>query len=130
MSSIFTKIIQGEIPCEKLREDDRYLSFMDIRPINPGHALVIPKLEVDYLFDLPDDVLDGMLGFAKPIAKAIEQVVTCERIGVIVAGLEVPHAHVHLIPFTGESELSFARAKPADMDELKQLADKIRGAME
>ena len=126
MSTLFTKIIRGEIPCFKLREDDHYLAFMDIRPINPGHVLVIPKQEVDYLFDLPDETLSGLMVFAKPVAKAIEQVVPCTRVGVIVAGLEVPHAHVHLIPFDEMVELDFARARQANMAELEQLAEKIR----
>jgi len=126
MSSIFTRIIRGEIPCHKLAEDDRYLSFLDIRPINPGHALVIPKQEIDYLFDLDDRLLGGLMVFAKPVAKAIQAVVPCQRIGIIVAGIEVPHAHVHLVPFTTMGELTFARAKPADHQELAGLAARIR----
>lgn len=129
MSSVFTKIIDGEIPCHKIAEDDQFFAFLDIRPVHEGHTLVVPKQEVDYLFDLGDDVLAGILTFAKPIAKALEQVVTCERVGVVVAGLEVPHAHVHLIPFSSMSELSFAHAKPADMDELAALGGRIRAAL-
>ena len=126
MSSIFSKIIRGEIPCHKLLEDDRYFSFLDIRPINPGHALVVPKKEIDYLFDLDDKLLADMMPFAKRVAKAIQQAVVCERIGIMVAGLEVPHAHLHLIPIQSLGDLTFARAKPASNDDLAKIAEKIR----
>ncbi len=129
MASIFSKIINGEIPAQKLREDDRFFSFLDIRPINPGHALVIPKVEVDYFFDLDEDLLSGIMVFAKPIAKAIEAVVPCERVGIMVAGLEVPHAHVHLIPFNTIHELSFSRAQSADSADLAELAETIRAEL-
>ena len=98
MASLFSRIIDGEIPCHKICEDEHYLAFLDIRPINPGHTLVIPKKEIDYLFDVDDDLLGGMMVFAKKIAHAIKEEVECKRIGVMVAGLEVPHAHIHLIP--------------------------------
>ena len=98
MATIFTKILNGEIPCYKLSEDEKYFSFLDIRPVNPGHALVIPKKEVDYIFDMEDPSLGGMMIFSKKIARAIKKVVLCKKIGVMVAGLEVPHAHIHLIP--------------------------------
>ena len=126
MSSIFSKIIRGEIPCHKLLEDDRYFSFLDIRPINPGHALVVPKKEIDYLFDLDDKLLADMMPFAKRVAKAIQQAVVCERIGIMVACLEVPHAHLHLIPIQSLGDLTFARAKPASNDDLAKIAEKIR----
>lgn len=126
MASIFTRIIAGEIPCHKLAEDDRFLAFLDVRPIRPGHALVIPKEEVDYLFDLDEERLGDIMRFAKPIAKAIEQVVPCKRIGVAVVGLEVPHAHVHLIPIKEISDVNFANAKPADDELLAGLAEQIR----
>jgi histidine triad (HIT) family protein len=129
MSTLFTKIINGEIPCHKLAEDDGFLSFLDIRPIGPGHALVIPKKEVDYLFDLDDDLLGRIMLFARPIAKAIGHVVPCQRVGVMVAGLEVPHAHVHLVPISAVSDLTFAHAKAADHDELAALAQRIREAL-
>ena len=129
MSTLFAKIISGEIPCHKLAEDDDFLSFLDIRPIGPGHALVIPKREVNYFFDLDDDLLGRIMLFAKPVAKAIEKVVPCARIGVMVAGLEVPHAHVHLVPISAVSDLTFANAKEADMDELATLAKNIRAAL-
>jgi len=129
MSTIFTKIINGEIPCHKIAEDDRYFAFLDIRPINDGHTLVIPKAEVDYLFDLDDDLLAGIMTFAKPIAKAIEKVVPCERVGVIVAGIEVPHAHVHLVPFSNMGQLTFANAREADHARLAELAEQIRAGL-
>ena len=113
MATLFTRIIRGEIPSQKLLEDDRFLAFLDIRPINPGHALVIPKLEVDQLFDLETGMLAAILPFAQQVARALKAAVPCRRIGVMVAGFEVPHAHIHLVPIQGESELSFARAKPA-----------------
>ncbi|MEM7391894.1 MAG: HIT family protein [Verrucomicrobiota bacterium] len=126
MASLFTKIIEGEIPCHKLAEDERFFSFLDINPINKGHALVIPKKENDYFFDLDDDLLSGIMVFARPIATAIEQVVPCERVGLIVAGLEVPHAHVHLVPFDAIGQLTFENARAADMGELAALAEQIR----
>jgi len=129
MASIFTKIVHGEVPCHQLAEDDRYLAFLDIRPINEGHTLVVPKKEIDYFFDLDDELLAGIMVFARPVAHAIEQVVSCERIGVIVAGLEVPHAHVHLIPFKAMAELSFSRAKPAKEERLADLAEQIRARL-
>ena len=127
MPSIFTRIVQGEIPCHKIAEDESYLAFLDIRPLAKGHTLVIPKLEVDYVFDLDDQTLGGLMVFAKPIAKAIEKTVECERIGVSVVGLEVPHAHVHLIPIQTVSDMSFAR-QPLQLsqDQLAELAGAIR----
>ena len=129
MPTIFTKILSGEIPCAKLYEDDRFLSFLDIRPINPGHALVIPRQEVDYIFDVPDDLLRDMLVVAKPVARAIEQHVPCKRIGLMVAGLEVPHCHIHLVPIHGVGDLNFGLASPADPEELQTLAAKIRATL-
>ena len=126
MASLFTRIINEEIPCHKICENENYLAFLDIRPINPGHTLVIPKKEVDYLFDIDDHLLGGMMIFAKKIARAIETEIKCERIGVMVAGLEVPHAHIHLIPIFQISDLNFANAKPADNDGLADLAEKIK----
>lgn len=126
MSSLFTRIVEGEIPSHKLAEDERYLAFLDVRPIRPGHALVIPKREVDYLFDLDDETLGGILCFARPVAKAIEQIVPCKRIGVTVVGLEVPHAHVHLVPIDRVSDIDFSNARPAADNELAELAGKIR----
>lgn len=126
MASLFTKIINSEIPCHKLCEDDDYFAFMDIRPINPGHALVIPKKEIDYIFDVDDDLLGGMMVFAKKVAKAIKQEANCQRIGIMVAGLEVPHAHIHLIPIKEIPDLNFANAKSAEDEDLAAMAAKIR----
>lgn len=130
MPTIFTKIIAGEIPCHKLAEDDRYLSFLDIRPIAVGHALVIPKIEVDYIFDLEDEVLSGLLPFGKAVAKALGEEVPCKRVGVMVAGLEVPHAHVHLVPMNAIADLNFAHANPdPDHGELAALAERVRARL-
>ncbi len=129
MSSIFTKIINGDIPCHKIAEDDRFFAFLDIRPIKPGHTLVIPKQEVDYLFDLENQILGDLMVFAKPIAKALEQVVPCARVGVIVAGLEVPHAHIHLVPFNAISDLRFANARAEEPARLADLANKVRSVL-
>ncbi|MCB0641015.1 MAG: HIT family protein [Phaeodactylibacter sp.] len=127
MASIFTRIVQGEIPSHKIAESDRYYAFLDIRPLAPGHTLVIPKQEVDYFFDLEDDLLSGMMVFAKGVAVALEKSVTCARIGVSVIGLEVPHAHVHLIPINRISDMSFGR-DPIQMSQeaMADLAAKIR----
>lgn len=126
MATIFTKIIQGEMPCHKILEDEQYLAFLDIRPINPGHTLVIPKEEGDYIFDRDDDTLKGLMLFAKKVSKMIKKTVECRRIGVMVAGLEVPHTHVHLVPMKDIMDLNFAKCTPAAQDELAQLAEKIR----
>ena len=127
MPTLFTRIIRGEIPSVKILEDDRFFAFLDIRPINPGHTLVVPKLEVDELFEAPADLLSGILPFAQMVAKAVKKSVPCKRIGVIVAGFEVPHAHIHLIPIQEEGELSFSRARPASKEELAALGETIRG---
>ena len=127
MSSIFTRIVKGEIPAHKIAENDKYLAMLDIRPVNPGHTLVIPKEEIDYFFDLNDAQMSEIMVFAKKVAAALKKAVPCKKIGVIVAGLEVPHAHVHLIPIIASlSELSFARAKPTGNEELAAMASKIK----
>ena len=126
MSSLFTRIIAREIPAEILLEDDRYLAFLDIRPVAAGHTLVIPKQAHDYIFTLDDDILSGLLPFAKRVVPAIENSVDCKRIGVMVAGLEVPHTHIHLIPINSVHDLSFALAKPAAPEALAALAKTIR----
>lgn len=126
MATIFTMIINGDIPCHKVAEDDDFFAFMDIRPINRGHVLVVPKVEVDRMFDLSDKLLAKIMLFAKPIADAQEEIIDCERVGIMVAGLEVPHAHLHLIPFNDGSELMFTRATDADMDDLAIIAEKLR----
>lgn len=126
MSTPFTQIIDGDIPCAKLYEDDRYIAFLDIRPIRTGHALVVPKPEIDYIFDLPDDLLSDLLTTARPIARAIEAEVPCKRVGLMVAGLEVPHCHLHLVPMDDVGDLNFANASSADPDDLNALAERIR----
>jgi histidine triad (HIT) family protein len=129
MPGIFSRIVSGEIPCHKVAEDDRYLAFLDINPLREGHTLVIPKLEVDYLFDLDDDLLAGMLPFAKEVARKIRAVVPCTRIGVTVIGLEVPHAHIHLIPIDGIHDMEFSRPKlKLSQEEFAALAERIRSA--
>lgn len=130
MPSLFTKIINGDIPCHKIAESDKYLAFLDIRPIRAGHTLVIPKQEIDYIFDMDDSLLSGLMTYSKKIAQAIRKAVPCKRVGVMVAGLEVPHTHIHLIPIESVHDLSFAKAKPAENHELAQVAEKIRTALE
>ena len=109
MATIFSRIVKGEIPCYKIAEDERFFAFMDINPVQKGHTLVIPKREDDYLFNLADDEIGAMMVFAKKVAKAIEKAVPCKRIGVAVIGLEVPHAHIHLIPITQEGDMDFKK---------------------
>lgn len=131
MASIFTRIVKGEIPAHKILEDEKYLAFLDLRPVNPGHTLVIPKEEIDYVFDIEDELLKGLFVFAKKVAKAIRKTIPCKKVGVIVAGIEVPHAHVHLIPIISSlSELSFSRAKSVSEEELASVAEKIRSNLE
>jgi len=130
MASLFTRIIQGEIPCHKIYEDENYFAFLEIRPINPGHTLVVPKKEVDYIFKVDDELLGGMMVFAKRIAPAIEKAVECKRLGIMVAGLEVPHAHIHLIPIMGLGDLNFDNQKEADSAELAKVAEEIRKCIE
>jgi histidine triad (HIT) family protein len=129
MTTLFTRIVQGEIPCHKLAEDDRFLAFLDIRPIRLGHALVIPKEEIDYFFDLDDERIGDIMRFAKPVARAIAEVVPCKRVGVIVVGLEVPHAHVHLVPIEQIGDINFAHARPAKEETLAETAAKIRAVL-
>lgn len=126
MPTLFTKIIAGEIPAHKILEDERYLAFLDLRPVNPGHTLVIPKKEIDYIFDIEDELLKGLMVFAKKVARAIGKAFPCKKIGIMVAGIEVPHAHIHLIPINSVGDLSFARAKTATQEELASAAEKIR----
>ncbi len=111
MATIFSKIIKGDIPSYKIAEDDKYFAFLDINPLSEGHTLVIPKKETDYIFDLEDEQLAGLHLFAKRVAKAVERAVPCSRIGMAVVGLEVPHAHIHLVPINSIEDLSFARPR-------------------
>ena len=109
MATIFSRIIQGEIPCYKIAEDERFFAFLDINPVMKGHTLVVPKREDDYIFNLDDDEIGAMMVFAKKVAKAIEKAVPCKRIAVAFIGLEVPHAHIHLIPITQEGDMDFKK---------------------
>lgn len=118
--TIFSKIIAGEIPSYKIAENEKFFAFLDIFPLREGHVLVVPKIEVDRLFDLPEEYLGEMLVFAKPIARAIEKAFKCDRCGLTVIGLEVPHAHLHLIPINSSNDLNFTQPKPkANDDRLK-----------
>ena len=129
MPSIFSRIVAGEIPCHKIAEDDRFLAFLDIMPLAEGHTLVIPKMEVDRYFDLPDDILRDINVFARDVALQLERAIPCERVGVAVIGLEVPHAHVHLIPLNGVADINFERPKlQLSQDELAATAERIRQA--
>ena len=131
MASFFSRIIPGEIPCYKVAEDHNYLAFLDINPITKGHTLVVPKHEVDYLFNLDDDEYKGLMLFAKKVAKALEKAIECKRVAVAVLGLEVPHAHIHLIPIQTEKDMDFFPEKlslPAQ--EMNDIATRIAAAME
>jgi histidine triad (HIT) family protein len=126
--SIFSKIIAGEIPSHKVAEDERFYAFLDIRPIAKGHVLVVPKKEIDYIFDLDDDTLSGMMVFSKRLAQVMKKVIDCKRIAVMVIGMEVPHAHIHLIPISKESEI-FSRPKKQFTDrEFENTAQAIADA--
>jgi histidine triad (HIT) family protein len=126
MASIFSKIISGEIPSYKIAEDDTYYAFLDINPLAKGHTLVVPKKEVDYIFDIDDATLSGMLVFSKKVAKAIERAFPCKRIGIAVLGLDVPHAHIHLLPINGGNDIDFSRPKlKLTSEEFKEIAAKI-----
>ena len=129
MATIFTRIINGEIPCYKIAETERYFAFLDISPMTKGHTLVVPKVETDYLFDLDNETYLGLMAFAKEVAQAIESSVPCKRIGVAVMGMEVPHAHIHLIPINKEGDMVISNPKlqlPAE--EMQAIANKIAEA--
>ena len=130
MDTLFTKIIKGEIPCYKIAENDRYFAFLDISPLAKGHTLVVPKVQNDYIFALDDDTVAGMMVFAKKVALAIQENIPCQRIGVAVIGLEVPHAHIHLVPISKEGDLNFtnARCKLTD-EEFREIAAKIASSV-
>jgi len=126
MASIFTKIINGEIPCYKVAEDDRYFAFLDINPLKRGHTLVVPKQETDYIFDLSDESLAGLILFSKKVAKGIRSAYPCNRIGVAVLGLEIPHAHVHLVPMDSMEDINFKNPKlKFTPEEFKSIAHTI-----
>lgn len=126
MSSIFTKIIKGEIPCYKIAEDENFLAFLDVNPNAKGHTLCVPKQEIDKIFDIQDDLYLGLMQFSKRIAVALEKSVPCQRIGMAVIGLEVPHAHVHLIPLNEMDEMRFQKKVAMTKEEFETLAKKIQ----
>jgi len=126
MSSIFTKIIKGEIPCYKIAEDDNFLAFLDVNPNAKGHTLCVPKQEIDKIFDIDDDLYIGLMQFSKKIAIALEKTVPCKRIGIAVIGLEVPHAHVHLIPLNEMVEMTFKHKVSLTKEEFETLAKNIQ----
>ena len=126
MATIFSRIIAGEIPSYKVAEDDRYYAFLDINPLAKGHTLVVPKQEVDYLFDLDDETLAGMMVFAKKVAAKIKREIACKKVAVVVLGLEVPHAHIHLIPIQSESDVDFHSEKlRLTPEEFREIAEKL-----
>ncbi len=126
MATIFTRIVQGEIPCYKIAESEHFFAFLDINPLTKGHTLVIPKTETDYLFDLPEEEYAQLMLFAKKVAHAIEKTIECKRIGMAVMGLEVPHAHIHLIPICQESDMLFSKPKlKLSAEEMQQVATAI-----
>ncbi len=130
MATIFSKIVKGEIPSYKIYEDENYYAFLDINPLKEGHTLVIPKVETDYLFDLEDDLLGGMMVFAKRVALAIDQTMNCKRVGVAVLGLEVPHAHIHLVPINDLYDIEFSKPKMKFSEaEFRATAAKISAAI-
>jgi len=128
MATIFSRIVQGEIPAHKVAESDEFLAFLDVNPLVEGHVLVIPKQEIDYIFDIDDDVLGRMMQFAKTVARAQRQAIPCKRIGVAVIGLEVPHAHIHLVPMNQMNDINFTQEKlKPSQEELAAICGKIRG---
>ncbi len=128
MATIFTKIIEGEIPCYKIAENDKFLAFLDISPLAKGHTLVIPKIEIDYIFDIDDNILGEMMVFAKKVALKVEKAIPCERIGVSIIGLEVPHAHIHLVPMNSADDVNFTRDKLSlSKEEMEEILAKING---
>ncbi len=127
MGTIFSKIISGEIPCYKIAETDNFLAFLDINPLTKGHTLVIPKIEIDYIFDLEDNLLAELHIFSKYVAKAVKAAIPCKKIGTAIIGLEVPHAHIHLIPINNVSDMNFASPKlTLESAELESIAAKIK----
>lgn len=129
MASIFTRILNGEIPCYKVAETADYFAFLDIRPMTEGHTLCVPKREVDYYFDLTPEELSGLTLFSQKVAAAVRAVVPCNRIAVGVLGLEVPHAHVHLVPITNEGDFRFGKSVKVSPERMQELADQISSAM-
>lgn len=129
--TIFSRIIAGEIPCYKIAEDDRFFAFLDINPVNWGHTLVVPKRETDYIFDIDDEELAAMAIFAKKVAKAIRKAIPCRKVGVTVLGLEVPHAHIHLVPLQNEGDMDFKhKISNPDPERMKKIAADVSAAFE
>jgi histidine triad (HIT) family protein len=127
MASIFTRIVKGEIPAFKIAESDHYMAFLDVNPLAKGHTLVIPKTETDNIFDIPDDEYQGLFLFAKNVAIAIEKTIPCKKIGVAIIGLEVPHAHIHLVPINGIFDIDFSKPKlKLSKEEFVEIAEKIK----
>jgi len=130
MSSIFSKIIAGEIPCYKVAEDEHNIAFLDIRPLKKGHTLCVPKLEVDELYELPEDHYDSLMRFSQRVAKSLKRAVPCKRVGSMVLGMEVPHAHLHLVPISAEHELNFSNTPlQLDSEEFKRIAEAISSGL-
>lgn len=130
MPTLFSRIVNGEIPSYKVAEDDEFLAFLDVNPLKTGHTLVIPKKEVDYLFDLEDRIYQDLQLFAKRVAEAIDQAIDCKRVGVAVLGLEIPHAHIHLVPIDSEGDLNFANQRvQLTENEMEEIAGRIQGAL-
>ncbi len=126
MATIFSRIINGEIPCYKIAENDKFFAFLDINPVQKGHTLVIPKKEVDYIFDIDDNDIQEMMLFAKQVAVRIKEAIPCTKVGVAVIGLEVPHAHIHLVPMQNEGDLDFKRPKlQLEKEEFEEIQKKI-----
>ena len=127
MATIFTKIVNGEIPCYKVAEDENYFAFLDINPLAEGHTLVIPKREEDYIFNLEDEELGGLMKFAKKVAASLKANIECKRVAVVVLGLEVPHAHIHLIPISSEADVDFRKPKlQLSQDQFVAIAEKVK----
>ncbi len=130
MSTIFSRIIQGEIPCYKIAEDEKHFAFLDISPLTKGHTLVVPKRENDYIFDLLDEELADLMVFAKKVAQAIDKSIPCTRVGIAVIGLDVPHTHIHLVPMSSGNDLNFSKAKlTLAPEEMNEIADTIKKAL-
>jgi histidine triad (HIT) family protein len=130
MATIFSKIVQGEIPSYKIAENDKFYAFLDINPLSKGHTLVIPRQEIDYLFDIDDQQIAEMMIFAKKVARGIEKVISCKRVGVAVLGLEVPHAHIHLIPLNSEADINFSNPKlKLSPEEFNSIAEEISSSV-
>ncbi len=129
MGSVFSQIVNGELPSFRIQENERFLAFLDIRPVRPGHTLIVPKEEVDHFFDLDEKLLQEILIFAKPVSQALKKVTGCERVAAVVAGFDVPHAHLHLIPAFSMSDLDLRQGNSTNPDALRDMAGKIRQAL-